>query len=1082
MKKTTETVTISDEAAVDAALTAYEALSVDVKELLASEKTLLDALKAKISEESQSTDGYYLENFESGNGAWVSLNDPAADGWGSIDNPDKNGINTSEKVFNPAYSTAFDARYSLSDEMWEKMEGKKLASVTADVHIEGATWGHELKIYYYYKDENNYKAIQLMRETKGLPNVYNNRDAGAVYTFAKELVSSTEGVYTADRAQISYFTVPTDVKWLKLSFIYNEDNTITLTLRDDTTVYSSVVIEQNAMGQGYEEVVELNSQKIAFGRDTGASTAADRQNYIDNISVNFVGSAPDEAERWIQKNLDAITVDAERIVPEQKAMIETALAEYEGLSTGAQAFAANEKAKLDVLKAAGDAWDGDIAESFRNIYADALRDGAEREDLEAAWNVLRRLPVSEQETLANEKGILESALEAMAGSGTKNPIDIACIGDSLTYGQGATAQTSWPGVLQTLLGETFKVRNNGVSGFRVIREYEAKDGKLQYELSGSAAWSEILLAQPDVIIIMLGTNDSVIENPNDDAEWKAEKQQMFKDGLEKMIRIFQSMPSSPTILFATSPTRYIRTGTGYEATDKANWEKQKVIYELQLEVIEELGLPYVDIYDISEKWTDEEKTQYFNTNDALHFTEAGYEQFANEIYAYFEENFNIGFQTDNGGLTYTYFETKSEEPSTPAVTSVNISPSPSTVHVGKTQTFAATVSGTGDYNKNVTWSVSGNKSTNTKIENGTLTVGEDETAETLTITATSVGDSAKSATATVTVEPHDFTGDYKSDEKKHWKECKCGALAEEADHVMGAWAIAGDNHTRSCVCGKTETESHEYGDWTKVDENQHQRICSVCNAVDKQNHVGADEWQSGPEGHWHECEVCGMLEDAKIAHTPGQEATETTPQTCTVCDYIIAPALGHTHEAEEAWQHDESQHWHECTGCEEKLETADHTYGDWETVEEATETEVGSRKRICTVCGYVQTEEIPVLEHNHVYGEEWKSDGTGHWHVCACGEMDEVVDHTYGEWKVTKEATTTEPGSRERICSVCGYTQVEPVPVKTSDVVIEVNTEEKMEGTAPKTGDVFPVALFVALLLASAAVGTVLVMKKYKRA
>ena len=1102
LDKTADTVTVADRAAVEAALTAYASLSSEAQLLLTTEKATLEALKAKIEQMAQDIEDYYQEDFETGNGAWVSLNDSPVDGWGAMENPDKSGINTSENVFNPAASSEFDAKYSLSDEMWEKVAGQKLASVTADVRIEGATWGHELKIYYYYKDENNYKAIQLMRETKGLPNVYNHRDPGAVYAFAKELVSTTEGVYTADRAQISYFTVPTDVKWLKLSLIYNEDNTITLTLRDDTTVYSSVIIEQNAVGKGYEEVVELDSQKFAFGRDTGASTDASRQNYIDNVCVNFEGSAPDKAERWIQANLDAITVDVEKIIPEQKAMVEAALAEYEELSEDAKAFASEEKAKLDALKVAGKAWNGDIAESFRTIYADALKPGAERTELEVAWNVLRRLPISVQEALADEKETLVSSLEALAGNGTKNPIDIACIGDSITFGQGTSDVTSWPGVLQTLLGDGYNVRNNGVSGFRVIRDYEAQDGKLQYELSGSAAWSEILLAQPDVVIVMLGTNDSVIENPNDDPEWKAEKQQMFKDGLVKMIRIFQSMPSSPTILFATSPTRYIRTGTSYEATDKGNWEKQKVVYELQLEVIEELGLPYVDIYDISEKWTDEEKAEYFNTNDALHFTAAGYEQFANEIFAYLKDNLQIGFQTDNGGLTYVYFEegqTEPEpEPGEPTITGVTVEPEGPTVHVGKTQTFTATVTGTGDYVKSVTWSVSGNISSDTKIDNGILTVGEDETATTLTVTATSAGNTTIFGTANVAVEQHSFDGDWVTDETQHWKVCEepeCGVKSQVGDHTMGDWSSMNDDtHTRFCtVCGKTETAPHDYGEWTKADGQQHQRTCSAssCGHVQKEDHVGADEWKSDAEGHWHECEICGMLEANKVAHIPGPAATETTPQTCTECGYILEEALGHEHTADTEWQYDENRHWHGCAGCEDetvKFEEGDHTYGEWTVTRKATETEVGSRERTCAVCGYVQTEEIPVLEHTHQYGEEWKADGTGHWHVCACGEMDEVIAHTYGDWTVTKEATATENGSRERTCSVCGYVDTEAIPATGPAAPVEpeepgTSDDTVTDGkTEPKTGENFPAAALLTLMLASAAVGTVLVVKRRRGA
>ena len=94
------------------------------------------------------------------------------------------------------------------------------------------------------------------------------------------------------------------------------------------------------------------------------------------------------------------------------------------------------------------------------------------------------------------------------------------------------------------------------------------------------------------------------------------------------------------------------------------------------------------------------------------------------------------------------------------ITGVTVTPATATVEAGKTQEFTAKVTGTGDYNENVTWTVSGKKSDDTTIsEDGVLTVATDETATTLTVTATAVGDSKISATATVTVkQPATITG------------------------------------------------------------------------------------------------------------------------------------------------------------------------------------------------------------------------------------------------------------------------------------------------------------------------------------
>lgn len=61
--------------------------------------------------------------------------------------------------------------------------------------------------------------------------------------------------------------------------------------------------------------------------------------------------------------------------------------------------------------------------------------------------------------------------------------------------------------------------------------------------------------------------------------------------------------------------------------------------------------------------------------------------------------------------------------------------------------------------------------------------------------------------------------------------------------------------------------------------------------------------------------------------------------------------------------------------------------------------------------------------HEHSYTQ--KHDAAQHWQECSCGERLNVATHTYGDWKVTKEATETEEGSRERGCAVCEYVQTE---------------------------------------------------------
>lgn len=81
---------------------------------------------------------------------------------------------------------------------------------------------------------------------------------------------------------------------------------------------------------------------------------------------------------------------------------------------------------------------------------------------------------------------------------------------------------------------------------------------------------------------------------------------------------------------------------------------------------------------------------------------------------------------------------------TPTVTKVAISPSSAVVVQGKSQIFKATVIGTNSPSQAVTWSVSGNKSSQTKITaSGKLTVGANEKSTTITVKAISKANSKK---------------------------------------------------------------------------------------------------------------------------------------------------------------------------------------------------------------------------------------------------------------------------------------------------------------------------------------------------
>ena len=120
----------------------------------------------------------------------------------------------------------------------------------------------------------------------------------------------------------------------------------------------------------------------------------------------------------------------------------------------------------------------------------------------------------------------------------------------------------------------------------------------------------------------------------------------------------------------------------------------------------------------------------------------------------------------------------------------------------------------------------------------------------------------------------------------------------------------------------------------------------------------------------------------------------------------------HEHVASGEWQKNESQHWKVCAEDGEKLEVADHAFGEWVTDTAATCTEKGKKHKECSVCGYKTEEEIAATGHDYVYTDN--GDGT-HNGVCKndATHVIENQEHTLGEYA----GHDTE--KHWKVCSVC---------------------------------------------------------------
>lgn len=273
-----------------------------------------------------------------------------------------------------------------------------------------------------------------------------------------------------------------------------------------------------------------------------------------------------------------------------------------------------------------------------------------------------------------------------------------------------------------------------------------------------------------------------------------------------------------------------------------------------------------------------------------------------------------------------------------------------TVVRDSTYTFKATVSGTGAFDNTVTWSVIGGSAGTSISSDGVLTVAANEAASTLTIKAVANGDPEKVATKTleiyskVTIKQGTNTEDLY---KKAGETVSLTAIDAPAGYHFTGWAKTGEGDFANNAATSTDFTVST----TNVTIESNFELHSATSAT----------WQSDGTRHWHDCS-CGTKVDVAPHTSDRSEATETEAVKCTVCGYIITPALGHdTHAPDAEWHFDATKHWHNCTGCSQKLDEGAHAFGDWTITVKPEVGVAGEKERECSVCGFKENAPVEAL-------------------------------------------------------------------------------------------------------------------------
>ena len=214
------------------------------------------------------------------------------------------------------------------------------------------------------------------------------------------------------------------------------------------------------------------------------------------------------------------------------------------------------------------------------------------------------------------------------------------------------------------------------------------------------------------------------------------------------------------------------------------------------------------------------------------------------------------------------------------------------------------------------------------------------------------------------------------------------------------------------------------------------------------------EWKDATCTEPKTCTVCGQTEGEPAGHE-WKDATCTEPKTCSKCGLTEGEAAGHDWgEPTYTWAEDNS------SVTAERVCTRDSSHIEKETV--STTSEV-TKPATCTEKGQTTyttepfeneafTEQTKRVDNIDVLGHDYQDvEGTAKAATCTdpgkkankkctlCedeieGEEIEALGHKWGDWQVTKEATTTEEGEKQRVCeNDPSHIEKETIPVLEPD-------------------------------------------------
>jgi len=130
------------------------------------------------------------------------------------------------------------------------------------------------------------------------------------------------------------------------------------------------------------------------------------------------------------------------------------------------------------------------------------------------------------------------------------PVRIACLGDSITQGQPVVESETYPATLQSVLGNGYLVHNFGEGFTTVNRKDKLPTGHEIQPYEATVSFSAVLNWKPNIVLVMLGTNDARGASVPGDA---------FLSAYASLVAKLNAMMPAPIIYLCMPPPAYIMT-------------------------------------------------------------------------------------------------------------------------------------------------------------------------------------------------------------------------------------------------------------------------------------------------------------------------------------------------------------------------------------------------------------------------------------------------------------------------------------------------------------------------------------------